>query len=67
MSQAMEFVFRYSVCHFQAGSTKMIKNFNEDIKDSEIYTDVIAQVAPTDAAVNKFAMKKEVIQKSRKI
>ena len=45
----------------------MIKNFNEDIKDSEIYTDLIAQVAPKDAAVNKFAMKKEVSQKSRKI
>ena len=38
----------------------MIKNFNEDIKDSEIYTDLIAQVAPKDASVNKFAMKKDV-------
>ena len=45
----------------------MIKNFNEDIKDSEIYTDLIAEVAPKDASVNKFAMKKEVSQKSRKI
>ena len=67
MTQVMAFVFRYSLCHFQAGSTKMIKNFNEDIKDSEIYTDLIAQVAPKDASVNKFAMKKEVSQKSRKI
>jgi len=43
----------------KAGSTRMIKNFNEDIKDSEIYTDLIAQVAPKDASVNKFAMKKD--------
>ena len=45
---------------FQAGSSKVIRNFHEDIKDSEIYTDLIAQVAPKDAAINKFAMKKEV-------
>ena len=44
----------------QAGSTRKIKNFNEDIKDSEIYSDLIAQIAPKDAGVNKFAMKKDV-------
>ena len=38
----------------------MIHNFHEDIKDSEIYTDLIAQVAPKDASVNKFALKKDV-------
>jgi plastin-3 len=43
----------------KAGSTKTIRNFHEDIKDSAIYTDLIAQVAPKDAAVNKLAMKKE--------
>merc|ERR1719249_46567 len=43
----------------KAGSTRTIKNFNEDIKDSEIYTDLIAQIAPKDAGVNKFAMKKD--------
>jgi len=43
----------------KAGSTRTIRNFNEDIKDSGIYTDLIAQVAPKDATVNKFAMKKE--------
>merc|ERR1719402_1289753 len=42
----------------KAGSTKKIKNFNEDIKDSEIYNDLIAQIAPKDAGVNKLAMKK---------
>jgi len=42
----------------KAGSTKKIKNFNEDIKDSEIYSDLIAQIAPKDAGVNKLAMKK---------
>jgi len=43
----------------KAGSTRTIRNFHEDIKDSSIYTDLIAQVAPKDASVNKFAMKKE--------
>ena len=33
---------------------------NEDIKDSDIYSDLIAQIAPKDAGVNKFAMKKDV-------
>merc|ERR1719431_2068062 len=42
----------------KAGSTRKIKNFNEDIKDSEIYSDLIAQIAPKDAGVNKFALKK---------
>ena len=44
----------------QAGSTRKIKNFNDDIKDSDIYSDLIAQIAPKDAGVNKFAMKKDV-------
>jgi len=43
----------------KAGSTRKIKNFNEDIKDSEIYTELIAQIAPKDAGVNKFALKKD--------
>jgi len=43
----------------KAGSTRTIKNFNEDIKDSDIYSDLIAQIAPKDAGVNKFAMKKD--------
>ena len=43
----------------QAGSSRRIKNFSEDIKDSEIYTDLLAQIAPKDAGVNKFAMKKD--------
>ena len=44
----------------QAGSSRVINNFNEDIKDSEIYTDLIAQVAPKNVGVNKLALKKEV-------
>jgi len=43
----------------KAGSTRKIKNFNEDIKDSEIYTELIAQIAPKDAGVNTFALKKD--------
>jgi len=43
----------------KAGSSRRIKNFSEDIKDSEIYTDLLAQIAPKDAGVNKFAMKKD--------
>jgi len=43
----------------KAGSTRRAANFSGDIKDSEIYTELLAQVAPKDAGVNKFAMKKE--------
>jgi len=43
----------------KAGSTRRIKNFNEDIKDSEIYTDLIAQIAPAGSGVNKSALKKD--------
>merc|ERR1719391_893504 len=43
----------------KAGSQRRISNFKDDIKDSEIYTDLIAQIAPKDAGVNKFAMKKD--------
>jgi len=43
----------------KAGSQRRISNFKDDIKDSEIYTDLIAQIAPKDANVNKFAMKKD--------
>ena len=35
-------------------------NFTTDVKDSEIYTELIAQIAPKDKNVNKLAMKKEV-------
>ena len=42
----------------QAGSSRRINNFSEDIKDSEIYTELIAQIAPKEAGVNKLAMGK---------
>ena len=44
---------------FQAGSSRRANNFSGDIKDSEIYTELLAQVAPDGSGVNKFAMKKE--------
>lgn len=45
---------------FQAGSSRLIKNFSEDIKDSEIYTELLAQVAPRDFNVDKCALTREV-------
>lgn len=43
----------------KAGSSRRVHNFKDDIKDSEVYTELIAQIAPKDAGVNKFAMKKD--------
>merc|ERR1711963_463246 len=43
----------------KAGSDRRIRNFHDDIKDSEIYTELINQIAPKDAGVNKNAMNKE--------
>jgi len=42
----------------KSGSDRRVKNFTEDIKDSEVYTDLIHQIAPKDAGVNKNAMSK---------
>jgi hypothetical protein len=50
----------YTVFFVQAGSQRRIENFGEDIKDSEIYTDLIAQIAPKQAGVNKTAMQRQV-------
>ena len=41
----------------QAGSSRRIKNFTEDIKDSEVYTELINQIAPKDSGVNKSALR----------
>merc|ERR1719394_7938 len=43
----------------KAGSDRRANNFSGDIKDSEIYTELLAQVAPEGSGVNKFALKKE--------
>merc|ERR1711874_734696 len=40
----------------KAGSNRRIRNFHEDIKDSEIYTELLYQIAPSTAGVNKDAM-----------
>merc|ERR1712223_415351 len=40
------------------GSERRAKNLTTDIKDSEIYTDLLHQIAPKDAGVNKTAMQK---------
>lgn len=37
----------------QAGSSRRIKNFTDDIKDSEVYIELINQIAPKDSGVNK--------------
>ena len=42
------------IFHFcQAGSSRRIKNFTDDIKDSEVYTELIKQIAPEGSGVNK--------------
>ncbi|XP_023321342.1 plastin-2 [Eurytemora carolleeae] len=43
----------------KAGSQRTISNFGSDIKDSEIYTDLISQIAPKNAGVNKTAMQRQ--------
>ena len=45
---------------YQAGCSRLIRNFSEDIRDSEIYTELIAQVAPQDYSVDKSALSREV-------
>ena len=44
----------------QAGCSRLIRNFSHDIQDSQIYTELIAQVAPEGADIDKVAMTKEV-------
>jgi len=51
----------------KAGSTRRANNFSGDIKDSEIYTELLAQVAPKDSGVNKFALKEEDLLKRAEI
>jgi len=43
----------------KAGCSRMIRNFSDDIRDSEIYTELISQVAPQGSEVDKMAMTKE--------
>ena len=43
----------------QAGCSRLIRNFSDDIKDSEIYTELIAQVAPWGLDVDKSALSTE--------
>jgi len=42
----------------KAGCSRRMTNFKDDIKDSEIYTELIAQIAPKDAGVNKLPLTK---------
>ena len=37
----------------------MIRNFSDDIRDSEIYSELLAQVAPKDSHISKDYMSKE--------
>ena len=43
----------------QAGCSRLIKNFSEDIKDSEIYTELLAQVAPRGQNIDRHALTRE--------
>ena len=52
----------------EAGSSRRIKNFHDDIKDSEVYITWIAQIAPKDAGVDKLALeKKELLERAEKM
>ena len=48
----------------QAGCSRLIKNFSEDIKDSEIYSELIAQVAPMECNIDKDALTREVVSQT---
>ena len=37
---------------------RKVSNFSKDIKDSEVYTHLMHQIAPKDAGVNKLALQK---------
>jgi len=55
-----QLLLRWVNYHLEAaGSPRRMTNFTTDVKDSEIYTELIAQIAPKDKNVNKLAMKKE--------
>jgi len=43
----------------KAGSKRHISNFGNDIKDSEIYTELLSQVAPKSSGVNKTCLQKQ--------
>ena len=47
----------------KAGCTERVKNFSEDIKDSKVYTNLLAQVAPKEAKVNKLALQESDLYK----
>jgi len=42
----------------KAGVDRTVSNFSKDIKDSEVYTHLMNQIAPKDAGVNKLALQK---------
>ena len=44
---------------FKAGCSRLIRNFSDDIKDSEIYTELLAQVAPKYVGLDKNALTRE--------
>merc|ERR1719410_147684 len=43
----------------KAGCSRLIRNFSDDIRDSEIYSELLAQVAPKDSHISKDYMSKE--------
>jgi len=45
----------------KAGSCRRARNFTGDIKDSEIYTELLCQIAPADLGVDKSAMEKRLL------
>ena len=47
----------------QTGCSERINNFSQDIRDSVIYTNLLNQIAPTEANVTKNALKEENLVK----
>jgi len=57
-----EFLLRWVNYHLEkAGCDRRARNFTSDIKDSEIYTELLYQIAPADLCVDKSAMEKRLL------
>lgn len=59
-----EILLRWFNYHLKAsGSTRKVKNFHNDIKDSECYTILLAQIAPKGSGVDKNALNVSDLEK----
>jgi len=57
-----ELLLRWINYHLEkAGCSRRARNFTSDIKDSEIYTELLYQIAPADLCVDKSALEKRLL------